>query len=149
MNYLVDFEYFDELELQREVTKNIPDWLYDVWDLSLEYSDNYEDLVFEVRYPLDGIKLVLSRGQEFNVDLSKTLGSLSKETKLKLIYAIIDEFRKGSENLEFLISWEREFQDSSIIMENLKNDISGFYPHLKIEIVNRIIAPPYILISEN
>jgi hypothetical protein len=125
MKYLKYFEsgeyrVFTKEELQGEFRKDVPDTLYDVWDVCIDWSDDYEDLKFEICYGGGRFPFPILMGEEFYVDFSNDTEVVKlTQTLLNTIFNN-DNLRY---DISFNIKWSKPFDGCDKIMEKLAESV--------------------------
>jgi len=148
MKYLKYFEsgehrVFTRGELQEEFRKDVPDALYDVWDVCLDWSDDYEDLKFEICYGGGRFPFPILMAEEFYVDFSNDTERLKlTQTMLNTIFNN-DDLRY---EISFFIKWNKPFTDCDPIMEKLAESVK--FKGLDVRVIKpktKYYTSPYFL----
>lgn len=98
-------------QIQEEFRKDIPEIMYDIWDICLDFLDDVtQNLEFFVLYGGGRFKIPIHMGDDFNLDISNSFENLDEENKRKLIGVILTENHHDLRYpVEFLIKWENPF----------------------------------------
>ena len=75
--------FLSEDEIQEEFRKDIPERLYDVWDVCLDFSDDQpQDFEFFVIYGGGRFKIPIYLSDDFNIDVPNSFENLDQENRL-------------------------------------------------------------------
>ena len=94
MKYLKCFEsnspILSDYQIQQEFRKDIPEKMYDIWDICLDFSDDFtQNLRFFVVYGNGRFIIPIYMSDDFNLDISNSFENLDYENKRKLISVIL------------------------------------------------------------
>jgi hypothetical protein len=135
MKYLKYFEsnspILSDYQIQQEFRKDIPEKMYDIWDICLDFSDDFtQNLRFFVVYGNGRFIIPIYMSDDFNLDISNSFENLDYENKRKLISVILADVSNRitwDMNLrypvEFLIKWENPFEKCDEKMTELSEII--------------------------
>lgn len=130
MKYLKYFEsgehrVFTRGELQEEFRKDVPDALYDVWDVCLDWSDDYEDLKFEICYGNGRFLFPILMGNDFfYIDHFSNDDTTDEQHQIaRILVNTIFNNNHLRYDISFNIKWSKPFDGCDEIMEKLAESV--------------------------
>lgn len=115
MKYLKYFEdsftdFLSNKEIQEEFRKDVPERLYDVWDICLNFSDDHpQDLKFFAIYGGGRFSVPIYLSDDFNIDIPNSFENLNDENKRGLLTVILTSSHNLRYPMEFSIKWDAPF----------------------------------------
>ena len=132
MKYIKYFKenltFSSDNQIQEEFRKDIPETMYDIWDICLDFLDDIaHNLNFFVLYGGGRFIIPIYMSDDFNLDISNSfenLENLDDSDKRKLIGVILTENHHDLRYpVEFLIKWENPFEKCDEKMTELSEII--------------------------